>query len=206
MAWVEDHLIFGRKGAGKTVLGLHLMREHPGGVLWWDPNDDLAVPAWAVEAGPHDRASVLERALRGGAKVIFHAGPGSPEYLRAQVAALCGVVQRARASLRLDECHLVLGQGRPEPALLDYARRSRHLKGDLGGYSTNPQHVDNSLMYVGAVMYLFDCPGVEPWLRHYGHDGESIMAAVRAAGPHAFVRVDGQDVQGPFQLGSGQLP
>ena len=205
MAWVEDHAIFGRKGAGKSALGLYLMRQRQDGVLWWDPNDDLLVPPWAIEAGPHSSLVALRAALKAGAKVIFHAGEADDDLLRRQVAVLCQIVKEARASFRVDECHLVLGQGRGEPTCLDYARRSRHLAGDFGAYSTNPQHVDNSLMYVGAVLYLFDCPGVEPWLKHYGHDGPAIMERVRAAGDHAFVRVDGRRVDGPYRLSAAQL-
>lgn len=205
MAWQEDHCIFGSKGKGKSALGLYLMREHDGGVLWWDPNDDLRVPGWAVEAGPQDRPSRLVAALRHGEKIVFHAGPGDDKSRRAQVGVLVGIVQEAGASLRLDECHIVVPQGHPEPRVIDHAIRSRHLGGDVGCYSTNPQIIDKQLMHIGAALYVFDCGLVEPWLRHYGHDGEEIMAAVRAAGEHSFVRVEGKTVTGPFKLSPSQL-
>ncbi|MHB2020326.1 MAG: hypothetical protein ACYCW6_25600, partial [Candidatus Xenobia bacterium] len=192
-------------GKGKSALGLYLMREHEGGVLWWDPNDDLRVPSWAIEAGPGDRPSALRGALAAGGKVIFHAGAGDEKRRRAQVSVLVDVVQDARASIRLDECHIVVPQGRPEAKVLDHAIRSRHLEGDVGCYSTNPQIIDKQFMHIGAALYVFDCGLVEPWLRQYGHDGDQIMAAGRAAGEHAFVRVVGKTVEGPFALSREQL-
>lgn len=203
--YVEDHFVWGPKGSGKSQLGLHLMRHHPGGVLWWDPNDDQAVPPWAVEAWPDSSGQALRRALRARQKIVLHAGPGEPKVLRRQVALLCRICAECRASLRLDECHLVLPQGSPEPAVLDFLRRSRHLGGDVGAMSTNPHHVDKSLMYVGGTLYAFESPGIEPWLRHYGHDPAAVLSRLAFGGEHAFVRLRGAAVDGPFRLRPDQL-
>jgi hypothetical protein len=60
-------------------------------------------------------------------------------------------------------------------------------------------------MYVGGTLYAFESPGIEPWLRHYGHDPAAVLSRLAFGGEHAFVRLRGAAVDGPFRLRPDQL-
>ena len=198
MSYTGHVVVNGKLGEGKSALGMSLFGREEGGALWWDPSDDQAVPEDAVAADPRASLDALTRALRAGRHVVWHAGPLTERQRRVQVDVLATLCGRNKASLYLDEAHLVYGQGRPYPTVHDLVMRGRHLGCNVVLMDPSPQGIDKSI-YRLATLYLFDLEMIGPWLAQYAIPDDAV-ARVRAAGRHYYVRIQGGQVDGPHKL------